>query len=163
MNKTEKKIFEKVKALTWARVKSAVASGKKLEAGSWSKPSRINWWNELLPARVCAVGAICFNGDPNPMDPAHYDVYVMASKQLKEVGIPSKYYGVILDGISEGFEGAGRPDSHVEELLRLYATKGSRGLDKRSRPLYPAKLRATPLFEACKDLGRQVWKKYGIK
>lgn len=90
---TSERLYRKVRKFVIQQVESARTSGKTLARGAWERPGC---------GEVCAVGAIGLNG--HAFGHESTSVYVLAAKELKQLGVAPKLIGLILDSISAGFE-----------------------------------------------------------
>lgn len=91
---TSERLYRKVRKFVIQQVESARASGKALAPGAWE----CRGFGE-----VCAVGAIGLNG--HAFGHKQTAAYVLAAKELNQLGVAPKLIGLILDSISAGFEG----------------------------------------------------------
>jgi hypothetical protein len=111
--------IDRVRAMAFERVESALAQGYRIDRSAWSYrfSSTDRFGSEVDDGTIgqcCAVGAIAFNGRQPPNEQSPGRVYAMAATQLMACGVEKPWVGVIIDAISDGFEGSA--------LLRDYSS-----------------------------------------
>lgn len=137
--------FSRVEEHAHTRIASAIRSGYMIRRNFWSIPVANSQNTSSKYGWCCAVGAIAFDGE-QPQDWLDADadnspeVYVMAAKQLKRLGVDPARFGGILDAISAGFEGE----------FWLHSAKTELAHDLAAAP-----------FERYRELGKTLWELYG--